>query len=45
MPHKIEISTGTVASAAATSPAWLPSAEQNVELLGHARAANIQTQE
>ena len=35
VPMRIEASTATVASAAATSPAWLPDAERAVSMLGH----------
>lgn len=35
MPDKIDISTASVASVAATSPGWLPQAEEAVGIVSH----------
>lgn len=35
MPIRLEASTAAAASAAATSPAWLPDAERTVSVIGH----------
>lgn len=41
MPHKVEVSTATAASVAATSRSWLPSAEEAVGLAAHPLWADL----